>query len=342
MNKHFRSCGQGSLKGDSQGKRLDTVARLAWSAAFFGLSALIQGLGGRWTGSIGLVSDALENLNDVLVNLLGVASLTVANRRQPCERFTYGWHRLEVFNTLAGAAFLLLLASGVSFEAIQRFRHPVVIRTGWVLLFSFAGLVINVGATLMLRPRDVDESHRDSSLKAAYLHAFSDALTSIALVLSMIVIRYTGWRWVDPLMALLIVLVILRGALVLVRDAVGILMHRAAFDHAQAKARLMEIQGVTGIADLRSWKVCSHLVVATAHVQVSVERLDETSPILAEIQRLMAEAYQVRHITVHFETAEMAQGHSHRFNHQHEVDVTEDERHGHQHHGHQHHGHGYL
>jgi cobalt-zinc-cadmium efflux system protein len=331
LNKHFHECGQGPHDGNCQGKHLGTVARLACSAAFFALSALIQGVGGYWTGSLGLVSDALENLNDMMVNLLGVASLTVANRRQPCDLFAYGWHRLEVFNTLAGAGFLLLLAGGVSFEAIQRFRHPVAIRTGWVLLFSVVGLAINVGATLMLRPRSADESHRDSNLKAAYLHAFSDALTSIALVLSMVVIHCTGWRWVDPVMALLIVLVILRGALVLVRDAVGILMHRAAFDHAQARARLMEIQGVTGVADLRSWKVCSHLVVATAHVQVSVERLDETPPILAEIQCLMAEVYQVRHITVHFETADMARGHSHRFNHQHEVETSEDGHHGHGH-----------
>ena len=63
-----------------------TTWRLAWSAAIFGVSALLQGVGGFWTGSLGLVSDSLENLNDVIVNLVGLTSLVVANRREPCDR----------------------------------------------------------------------------------------------------------------------------------------------------------------------------------------------------------------------------------------------------------------
>jgi len=139
-------------------------------------------------------------------------------------------------------------------------------------------------------------------------------------VVSMIVIRFTGWWWVDPVIALVIVVVILRGAYGLVRDAVGILMHRAAFDHALARARLLEVPGVVGVADLRSWRVCSHLVVASAHVAVEAERLDETSAYLAAIEALLRQEFGVRHLTVHFETAAMAAGHHHRFLHAHEAE----------------------
>jgi cobalt-zinc-cadmium efflux system protein len=283
------------------------------------LSALLQGLGGFWTGSLGLISDSLENLNDVIVNLVGLTSLVVANRREPCDRFNYGWHRLEVFNTLFGAGMLLVLAGAVCMEAFHRLKNPQSLQTGWVLGFALGGLVLNGVATLVLRPRHAETLQRDANLKTAYMHAASDALTSIALVASMLVIRFTGWWWVDPAIALVIVAVILRGALSLLQDALGILMHRAAFDHEKARQRLLGLPGVLGVEDLRSWRVCSHLVVATAHVAVDVERLDETSRHLEAIERMLAEEFGVRHLTVHFETPAMAGGHHHRFVHAHDA-----------------------
>ncbi|HJV21176.1 MAG TPA: cation diffusion facilitator family transporter, partial [Holophagaceae bacterium] len=301
-----------------------TVGRLALSAGIFFVSFVVQGLGGLWTGSIGLVSDSLENLNDVLVNALGILSLWLANRREPNDRWAFGWHRLEVFNSLVGAGFLVALGGAVGWEALQRFRNPHPIQTGWVLMFSCTGLALNLLATFVLVPKDKDQLKKDANLRAAYLHAFADSLTSIALVISMVVIRMTGWRWVDPAIALVILLVIFRGVFLLLRDALGILMHEAAFDHEAAKAELRALPGVEGIEDLRSWKICSHLTIASAHVIVAAERLDETEHYLEDIEHLLWDRYDVRHLTVHFETAAMAERHHHRFIHQHEAAGCED------------------
>ena len=306
---------------------LDTPARLAWSSAVFGISALVQGIGGFWTGSLGLISDSLENFNDLVANLLSLTSLLVANRREPCDKFAYGWHRLEVFNTLFGAGMLLALATGIVVEAARRLKAPPAIQTGWVLAFCCFGLALNLAATLTLRPREADELERDANLKSAYLHAFFDSLASLALLGSTLVIRLFGWRWMDPLVALVIVAFIVRGAYALAADAIGILMHRAAFDHAEARRELMRLPGVSGVEDIRSWRLCSHLVVCTAHVQVEVERLEDTQPLMAEIEQVLAGKFRVRHMTVHFETRLMAGEHSHRFVHEHEAD----EHHGHDH-----------
>lgn len=316
-----------------------TAGRLAASAGIFFVSFVLQGLGGLWTGSIGLVSDSLENLNDVLVNLLGLLSLWLAHRQEPDDRWAFGWHRLEVFNSLVGAGFLVLLGGAVGWEALDRFRHPRTIQTGWVLLFSCLGLLLNVLATWALVRKDRGEIQRDANLRAAYLHAFADSLTSIALVASMLLIRFTGWRWVDPAIALVILAVILRGVVSLLKDALGILMHRAAFDHEAAKADLRTLPGVVGVEDLRSWKICSHLTIASAHVIVEAERLDETEAYLEDIDQLLWERYGVRHLTVHFETPCMAGRHHHRFIHQHEMAGCEDPVHKGEHrheHGHRH------
>jgi cobalt-zinc-cadmium efflux system protein len=303
------------------------VARLAWSSAIFGVSAALQGVGGFLTGSLGLISDSLENFNDLVANLLSLTSLAVANRREPSDRSPYGWHRLEVFNTLLGAAMLLALATAIVTEAVHRLKAPPAIQTGWVLGFCCAGLALNLAATLALRPGHRDELERDANLKSAYLHAFFDSLASIALLASTLTIRFTGWRWMDPLVALVIVAFIVRGAYQLGADATAILMHRAAFDHAEARRQLMLLPGVSGVEDIRSWRLCSHLVVCTAHVQVEVERLEDTEPLLAAIQKLLADRFRVRHVTVHFETRGMAGGHSHRFVHENDAD----EHHGHSH-----------
>lgn len=296
-----------------------TPRRLALSAVIFGLSAVIQAVGGFWTGSLGLVSDSLENLNDVLVNVLALTGLALANRREPCERYTYGWHRLEIFNMALGGLLLLGLGAAIVREAWERFRNPQAILTGWVLAFALAGLLLNLAAALVLRPQDENQLKRDASLRTAYVHAFTDSITSIVLVAAMLVIRWTGWRWLDPAVALGILVLILKGALELLSDALGILMHRAAFDHAEAKSRLLAMAGITGVEDLRSWRVCSHLTVCTAHVVVEAERLEDTPDFLRRIEALLAQEYGVRHLTVHFETAAMARTHDHRFVHEHDA-----------------------
>jgi cobalt-zinc-cadmium efflux system protein len=299
-----------------------TTGRLALSSLIFGLNFLVQGLGGLWTGSLGLVSDSLENLNDAVVNLLALGSIRVANRREPCDRWTYGWHRIEIFNTLLGVLLLVVLAGAVLFEAWARVKHPHAIKLGWAIGFSGLGLLLNLAATFVLVPTGAGQE-RDLNLRSAYLHALGDSLANVAVMLGMVVIRFTGWRWVDPLLAAGIAAVILRGAFLLLQDAVGILMHRAAFDQEQAKVELLRLPGVLGVEDLRSWRVCSHLTVCTAHIIIEAELLTETEAHQHRIGHLLGERFGVRHLTLHFETRAMADRHQHRFVHEHEVEGQE-------------------
>ena len=300
-----------------------TTGRLALSSLVFGVNFLVQGLGGLWTGSLGLVSDSLENLNDAVVNLLALGSIRVANRREPCDRWSYGWHRIEIFNTLLGVLLLLVLAGAVLVEAWSRLRHPHPIRLGWAIGFSALGLLLNLAATYVLVPAAGTGQERDLNLRSAYLHALGDSLANVAVMAGMVVIHFTGWRWVDPLLAAGIAGLILRGAFLLLRDALGILMHRAAFDQEEAKEELLRLPGILGVEDLRSWRVCSHLSVCTAHIIVDAERLADTEAHHQRIEQLLATRYGVRHLTLHFETRAMADRHHHRFLHQHDQEASE-------------------
>jgi cobalt-zinc-cadmium efflux system protein len=306
-----------------------TAGRLALSSLIFGLNFLVQGIGGLWTGSLGLVSDSLENLNDAVVNLLSLGSIRLANRREPCDQWNYGWHRLEIFNTLLGVLLLVVLAIAVLFEAWSRLRNPHPIRLGWAIGFSALGLLLNLAATRALVPSQGTHQQHDLNLRSAYLHAFGDSLANVAVMVGMVVIRFTGWRWVDPLLAVAIVAFILRGAIYLLRDAIGILMHRAAFDQEEAKAALIRLPGIHGVEDLRSWRVCSHLTVCTAHIIVDSERLEDTEAHQHRIEQLLSERFGVRHVTLHFETPVMAERHQHRFMHEHEEEAECHNHHDH-------------
>ena len=261
-----------------------------------------------------------------MVNLLALAGIRLANRREPCERWTYGWHRIEIFNTLLGVILLVVLAGAVLYEAWQRLRHPHPIQLGWAIAFSALGLLLNLAATFVLVPQGRGQE-RDLNLRSAYLHALGDSLANVAVMVGMVVIRLTGWHWVDPLLAAGIAALILRGAFLLLRDALDILMHRAAFDQEEAKRQLLLLPGILGVEDLRSWRVCSHLTVCSAHVIVETERLEDTEAHQHRIEHLLEDHFGVRHLTLHFETAAMAQRHLHRFRHEHESE-------GHEHHHH--------
>ena len=300
-----------------------TTGRLALSSLIFAVNFFVQGLGGLWTGSLGLVSDSLENLNDAVVNLLALGSIRVANRREPCDQWSYGWHRIEIFNTLLGVLLLLVLAGAVLVEAWSRLRHPHPIRLGWAIGFSALGLLLNLAATYVLVPAAGTGQERDLNLRSAYLHALGDSLANVAVMAGMVLIHFTGWRWVDPLLAAGIAGLILRGAFLLLRDALGILMHRAAFDQEEAQAELLRLPGILGVEDLRSWRVCSHLSVCTAHIIVDAERLADTEAHHQRIEHLLATRYGVRHLTLHFETRAMADRHHHRFLHQHDQEASE-------------------
>ncbi len=301
-----------------------TLRRLWLSALIFFLSFLIQGLGGFLTGSIGLISDSLENLNDVFVNTLSMGSLWVAHKQSPDHRWPYGLHRLEVVNGLIVVILLGLFGFFVGSEALDRLQNPQPIQTGKVLLFALSGLILNLVATRILVPNEEDLAKNNLNLKGAYIHALLDSVTSIVLMISMVAIRFTGWTWIDPLVALLILGLIARGMFVLLKDILSILLHWAAFNHQEAIDDLKKLPGILDVQDMRSWKICSHLAVATAHVVIEAERLEETEAYLEDIEHLLWEKYKVRHLTIHFENQTMADRHHHLFIHNHDSAGVED------------------
>ena len=232
-----------------------TLVNLAYTAVEAGY--------GFATDSLALLSDALHNLGDVAG--LGLAwGASVLARRAPTERHTYGWRRATLLSPLANALLLVGFAGALGWEAVRRFAEPPQVPGLPVMLVAGLGIVVNLGAAWFMRGGHA----RDLNRRGAYLHLLADAAVSLAAVLAGFGMLAMGWRWLDPLTALLVGAVVAIGAFALLRDAFNAAMDAVPTGIRPAEVRdfLMAQPGVTAVHHLHIWSLGAGEVAMTAHL----------------------------------------------------------------------------
>ena len=180
------------------------------------LTALIlvaEVIGGLWTGSLALLSDAAHVFMDIFA--LGLSFLALRLSALPADdRHTYGYHRLEVLAALANGLTLGVIAIGIFSEAIQRWQNPEPIKSAEMLVIAVIGLVVNLVVAFVLGGHDHDRDEaahgrEDVNVKSAFLHVVGDAVSSVGVIVAAVLIGLTGAPWIDPLMSILIGVIIL-------------------------------------------------------------------------------------------------------------------------------------
>ncbi|WP_431271673.1 cation diffusion facilitator family transporter [Dankookia sp. P2] len=174
---------------------------------------------GLVASSMALLADAGHNLSDVLGLVLAWVAVRLA-RRLPSRRRTYGFHRGTILAALANAMLLLVAVGAIALESVQRLLAPEPVATGFMLWVAAAGILVNGGTALLFaRGRAADINRR-----GAYLHMVADAGVSAGVVAGALLIKATGWLWVDPVLGLVIAGVILVGTWGLLRESVDLAM----------------------------------------------------------------------------------------------------------------------
>jgi cobalt-zinc-cadmium efflux system protein len=280
----------GSLTGQS--------ARLLRRAALLTLAfAGVEALGGWWTGSLALVSDAGHMLGDGAALALAAFAGWIAGR-PPSRRHSYGLGRAEVFAATINGAVLLLIAAAIAYEAVLRFGEPRQVQGGAAAAIALGGLALNLGIMKWLAPHG-----HDLNARAAALHVLGDALGSIAALASGLVIAFTGWTPIDALASLFICALIVALSLRLLRESLHALMEGTPL-HLSPEAVGMEmarLDGVESVHDLHLWTLSGSRVALSAHVVVrDLARWDRT---LHELQHLLRERYGIAHVTLQPESA---------------------------------------
>lgn len=254
---------------------------------------------GILTNSLALLSDAGHMATDALGLGMALAAATVADRVGSGSQRTYGLYRLEILAALANAILLLGVAGYVLYEAWQRVQEPAGIATGPMLLVAVLGLAVNLVSWRLLR-----EGARDSlNLEGALLEVVADLWGSIGVVAAALVVRYTGWTFIDPLVGAAVGLFILPRALHLGGRAVRILVQAAPthIDVGRLQRDLEGVPEVVDVHDLHVWTLTSSMDVASAHLTIPDDV--DAHPVLDRARHLLQGDYGISHATLQVEPA---------------------------------------
>lgn len=254
--------------------------------------AIVEAVAGWWSGSLALLSDAGHMLTDSTA--LGLAALAAwLARRPPSGRHTYGLVRLEVLAAVVNSLLMLALISFIAVEALDRFARPLAVHGGTVTAVAFVGLLVNLGVAWVL-----SRGEETLNTRAALLHVMGDLLGSVAALVAGLVITFTGWTTIDPLLSLLVSGLILVSAWRLLSESVHVLLESvpAHIDLHAVGADLAGIAGVASVHDLHVWTLSSGQVALSAHLDVHY--LADWTAILAEARTRMRTSHGIGHITL--------------------------------------------
>jgi cobalt-zinc-cadmium efflux system protein len=283
-----------------------TGSRLRTALVLTAAILVVELAGGLLSHSLALLSDAGHVLTDIFA--LGLAWFATVQAERPADASkTYGYHRTGILAALLNSVVLFVIVIVIAYEAARRLQHPQTV-TPW-LLFVAAGVGIAVNLYIAASLRR--EHGENLNVRAALLHVLGDIGASVAVIAAAVVIVITGWYPIDPILSLAIAVLIARGAWLILRDTLDILMEATPKGlHVEQMVRdMVRIPGVQDVHDLHVWSIAGGMSALSAHVQVEDRPLSECDSVLAGMTRMLRQRYAIGHSTIQLECAGCATTH---------------------------------
>lgn len=266
--------------------------------ALTGIVLVVELVGGIVTQSLALISDAAHMFTDVAALAIALMAIHIAKRPADAKR-TFGYHRFEILAAAFNAMLLFGVAVYILYEAYLRLKSPPEIQSTAMLVIAVLGLVVNLISMRVLR------SGQTSSLnvKGAYLEVWADMIGSVGVIAGALILKVTGWSWVDSAVAILIGLWVVPRTWTLLKSSVNILLEGVPedVDLDKVKQALMSVPGVTSLHDLHVWSLTSGKISLTVHLVISADA-DPEQKILPEVRKRLADPFGIHHVTVQCES----------------------------------------
>ncbi|MFS4438508.1 cation diffusion facilitator family transporter [Paracoccaceae bacterium GXU_MW_L88] len=287
---HNHSHGAGHVHGGGDAKSL------GFAAAITGGFMLAEVAGGIISGSLALLADAGHMLTDFAALTMAFFALRFALRPADAKR-SYGFDRLAVLAAFVNGIALFAIAIWITIEAIERWREPVEILGGLMFWIALAGLAVNALSFWILTRGESNTLN----VRAAALHVMGDMLGSVAALVASIIIMWTGWVKIDPILSVLVSVIILRAAWTIVRESGRILLEAApsGFDQPAAKAALEKVSGVADIHHMHVWSINEARPMATLHARLTEGSDAET--VKRDLKAVLENEFNISHATVEIE-----------------------------------------
>ena len=259
---------------------------------------LAEVIGGLMLNSLALLSDAAHMFTDVAALAIALAAIRVG-RRAVDDKRTFGYHRFEILAAAFNALLLFGVAAYILYEAWQRWSNPPQVQTSGVLVIAVLGTIVNLVSMRLLT------SGKDSSLnvKGAYLEVWSDLLGSIGVIVGALVILFTGWNWVDTVIAVAIGLWVLPRTWILLKETLNILLEGVpeGIDLPALRQALLGLPGVISLHELHVWAVSSAKTSVSAHIVYNPQSAN-AGTMLEAVNRLLTKQFEITHTTIQLET----------------------------------------
>jgi cobalt-zinc-cadmium efflux system protein len=264
------------------------------------VAMLAEGIGGWFSHSLALLSDAGHMLADAAAIALSLFAVRIGARPADAKR-TYGYYRLEILAALLNGAVLIAIAVGIAIEGWQRLMHPEPVNVRIVVLLALFGIALNAVGMWLTHVRD-----SSMNLRSTFLHLLGDLLNSVGVLASALIIAWTGRLEADPIISFLIAGTIVWSAVRLCREAVDILLEGVPghLDFSEVNRALGGVPGVSEVHDLHVWTITSGLVALSCHIVVTCEGPDCRShdEILTDAKQVLRDKFRIEHTTIQFES----------------------------------------
>ncbi|MBN2060325.1 MAG: cation transporter [Deltaproteobacteria bacterium] len=265
----------------------------------------VQILGGIYSHSMALISDAVHNFSDSAAILIAYFAFQIGKKGASPQN-TFGYKRAEVLGAVINVAILLAVAVFIIYEAFERLWHPRPV-IGQIVIYLAAMGIAGNGLSAWLLHRD---SKHSLNVRGAFLHMVGDMLTSVLVLVNGIILVLRPWYWLDPLLSFFIVIFILKNCWSILKEATDILMNATPrnLDLEEIGRTLLNIPGVCGVHYLHAWKVSSASIAFSCHVEVTDQLLSKTESLSEEIRHELFHRFGIDHPVLQFETARCGDG----------------------------------
>jgi len=248
---------------------------------------------GVLSNSLALISDAAHNLTDIGSMILGYVSEKML-AKPANDKKTYGYKKMEFVTAFVNGLILLLVTGYVLYEGIFRlFKTPEVV-SGQMFYVGLIALAGNTIATWIL----TRSAKENTNMQAVWLHSLQDALASLGVVLGAVIIHYTGWKIVDPIISILIALFLVKSIYHLIKRTLDALLDSVPdnINYEEVRKDLLNIEGVEKLSDLHIWLESSHLPMLSVHLEIKDKQ--DFSKILKDTKNLLFQKYKLEHTTI--------------------------------------------
>jgi cobalt-zinc-cadmium efflux system protein len=252
-------------------------------------------VGGIISGSMALITDAAHNFSDVLSLIISYIANRIA-KREPTAKQTFGYRRSEILAAFANSVTLIVIAIIIFYEAITRILEPRVIESDWVIYLAGASILLN-GLSVLLIKKDAADN---MNMRSALLHLFSDMLTSIAVLIGGLIIKFYSWYYIDAIFSIAIACYLIYMSWTIFRESLCILMQFTPkpIDIEKISAEITDLPGITNLHHVHCWQLNDHDFIFEAHIDINDNiSLSEFEEKLIEVRKILT-THKITHSNI--------------------------------------------